>query len=171
MILAADFNTNNLHQNLIIELFRRIQINLCHTLAHIHAAESGFVNEIVFRELGHQTVDIAQTADILHRVTDRILVAAAQPVILSQYHHPAWEIHIHLMNRELIEHFTQHTGNIVLSHVGRTECHDRNVIFGGQLAAELLRFFAARPGGVNHKHKWLANLLQLSNYALFGIHI
>ncbi|MNR34722.1 hypothetical protein D3C85_1525190 [compost metagenome] len=75
------------------------------------------------------------------------------------------------MDRELIEDFTQHAGYIVLCHVGCTERHNRNVIFGGQLAAELLRFFAARPGGVNHKHKWLANLLQLSNYALFGIHI
>ncbi|MNW61456.1 hypothetical protein D3C74_395150 [compost metagenome] len=70
MILAADFNTHNLHQNLVIELFRRIQIDLCHTLAHIHAAEACSFNEVVFRELGHQPVDITQTPDILHRVTD-----------------------------------------------------------------------------------------------------
>ncbi|MNN26304.1 hypothetical protein D3C81_1398050 [compost metagenome] len=88
-------------------------------------------------------------------------------MILTKHHDPARQVDINLMYRELIEHFPQHTGYILLRHIGGAERHHRNIVFQSQLTPELLCFLTARPGRVDHKHKRLADLLQFSNHTLF----
>ncbi|MNG33913.1 hypothetical protein D3C84_1202730 [compost metagenome] len=59
MILAADLHADHFHQYLIIQLFRCVKVNFRHTLTHIHAAEAGSCNEIIFGELRDHTIDIS----------------------------------------------------------------------------------------------------------------
>ncbi|MNW18883.1 hypothetical protein D3C71_2186260 [compost metagenome] len=75
------------------------------------------------------------------------------------------------MYREFIEHFPQHTGYILLRHIGGAERHHRNVVFQSQLTAELLCFLTAWASGVDYKHERLADLLQFGDHALFRVNV
>ncbi len=76
MVLAANFDTDDFHQDSVVQLIRRVQINFRNSLPHIHPCKTRALNEFVFAELSDDPINVTQSPNILDCIPHGFFEAA-----------------------------------------------------------------------------------------------